>query len=157
RRELRSACEAAADEASLIVADGPGVLASCLVQLGTRLAERRSPGWLSMAGGGFRSGLGRRVERLLQLERGGRRPIGFVRMLVILTLGPTLLVAASALSTAWARTPATEEGDMPMSNAWKRSLAAVVFVTALGTADNAPGDDTAKQPAKQTSGGQKAN
>jgi hypothetical protein len=160
RRELRSASEAAADEASLVVADGPGVLASCLVQLGTRLADRRSPGWLSMAGGGFRSGLGLRVERLLHLDRGSRRPIGVVRMVMILILGPALLVTASALSTAWARSPATEEGDEPMSNAWKRSLAAVVFVTALGTADNAPGDDSPKpagSQAAETKGGTRAS
>jgi beta-lactamase regulating signal transducer with metallopeptidase domain len=55
RHQLNSASEAAADEASLIVADGPGVLASCLVALGAQLVERGQPGWLRMAGSGFRS------------------------------------------------------------------------------------------------------
>ena len=38
RRQMHLASEMAADEASLLVADGPRVLAECLVELGTRLA-----------------------------------------------------------------------------------------------------------------------
>jgi hypothetical protein len=37
RRQLHLASEMAADEASLLVADGPRVLAECLVELGARL------------------------------------------------------------------------------------------------------------------------
>ncbi|HMF10892.1 MAG TPA: M56 family metallopeptidase, partial [Gemmataceae bacterium] len=44
--QFRSASERAADEASLVVSDGPGALAACLVRLGARLAERNSLGWL---------------------------------------------------------------------------------------------------------------
>jgi hypothetical protein len=142
--QIRTASERAADEASLVVADGPGVLASCLVQLGTRLAQRRPFGWLSMAGNGFRSGLGRRVERLLHLDGGKCRPLGKGRRLAILILGPMLLVAASALSSAWA-TPAENEGDVPMNSAWKRSVAATVLVVAIGSADS-PGGQQPKQP-----------
>ena len=69
RRRLRAAGEAAADEASLLVPDGPRTLAACLVALGGRLAGSGRLGWLSMAGSGFRSGLGRRVQRLLDLDR----------------------------------------------------------------------------------------
>src|SRR5262249_52031949 len=116
----------------------------CLVQLGTRLAQRRPFGWLSMAGNGFRSGLGRRVERLLHLDGGKCRPLGKERRLAILILGPMLLVAASALSSAWA-TPAENEGDVPMNSAWKRSVAATVLVVALGSADS-PGGQQPEQP-----------
>src|SRR5262249_37830679 len=111
--QFRSASERAADEASLVVSDGPGALAACLVRLGARLAEWNSLGWLSMAGSGFRSGLGRRVERLLCLDGAARRPPGRLRKAIFLILGPALLVAASALSTAWARSPAASEGEIP--------------------------------------------
>jgi beta-lactamase regulating signal transducer with metallopeptidase domain len=144
RRQFRAACELAADEASAVVADGPEVLAACLVDLGNRLAGRRAPAWLSMAGNGFRSGLGRRVERLLRLRQAKWRRPGRARRMGVLVLGPMLLVAVSALSMAWARSPALAEGDVPMKSAWKRSLAAVMFVALLGSADPAPGDD---QPA----------
>jgi hypothetical protein len=146
KRQLRAASETAADEASLVVADGPGVLATCLVRLGTRLIEGRSAAWLSVAGNGFRSGLGRRVERLLRLDGAIRRPLGRMRFAMILTLGPALLLAASALSTAWARSPATTKGDVPMMRAWKRSLSAVVLITAFGIgSDAATGDDPTQE------------
>ena len=54
RRRLRAASETAADEASLLVPDGPCVLAESLVALGRRLVRSRSLGWLSVEGGGFR-------------------------------------------------------------------------------------------------------
>src|SRR5262249_32565299 len=47
--------------------------------------------------------------------------------------------------------PAKDEGDVPMS-AWKRSLAAVVFVAALGSADPAPGGQQAGQSGPATGG-----
>ena len=71
RRQFRAACESAADEASLVVEDGPAVLAGCLVALASRWQQPGVLGLLGMAG--FRSGLGRRVERLLHL-RGRDQP-----------------------------------------------------------------------------------
>jgi Flp pilus assembly secretin CpaC len=70
RRQFRAASESAADEASLVVEDGPAVLAGCLVALATRLQRSGVLGLLGMAG--FRSDLGRRVERLLRLRAGER-------------------------------------------------------------------------------------
>ncbi|HEU0009942.1 MAG TPA: M56 family metallopeptidase, partial [Verrucomicrobiae bacterium] len=67
RRHLRAASETAADEASLLLDDGPATLAECLVTLGDLLTRSPDPGGLGMAGFRFRSGLGRRVERLLHL------------------------------------------------------------------------------------------
>lgn len=66
RRQFRAASEAVADEASLVVEDGPAVLAGCLVALATRWQQGGVLGLLGMAG--FRSGLGQRVERLLRLR-----------------------------------------------------------------------------------------
>jgi hypothetical protein len=137
RQQLRAAAEVAADEASLVVADGPGVLAACLVELGGRVAASRSAGWVRIEGSGFRSGLGRRVERLLRLHGAAWRPPGRLRWLLTLTLGPTALVAAAVLSTAWAQARAFPEGDTDMQRPWKRSLAALVLVAALGS-DTSP-------------------
>ena len=43
---MHAASELVADEASLLVANGPGVLAECLVALGTKLMQPRAAGWL---------------------------------------------------------------------------------------------------------------
>jgi type II secretory pathway component GspD/PulD (secretin) len=68
RRQLRAASELAADEASLAVDNGPTVLAECLMDLARRLDPRPPVTWLGAHGDGFRSGLARRVKRLLGLE-----------------------------------------------------------------------------------------
>lgn len=104
---LRSASEAAADEASLVIENGPSELAACLVALGARLQGQRI-GWLGMAGNGFRSELGRRVERLLSLPAGEsswRRS----RSAGLGTAGLAVLGAGGLLAvTAWAL-PAGDE------------------------------------------------
>ena len=79
RRQLHFASETAADEASLLLANGPGVLAECLVELGARLAQPRSFARLGVEGTGFRSGLGRRVERLVNLRGRSWSPPSRVR------------------------------------------------------------------------------
>jgi beta-lactamase regulating signal transducer with metallopeptidase domain len=68
RRRLEVATEHAADEASLLVEDGPGALAECLVAMGKALERIRSFNGLGIEGNGFRSSLGRRVSRLLKLR-----------------------------------------------------------------------------------------
>ena len=64
RRQLHAASEVAADEASLLVAYGPGVLAECLVALGARMLEPRTGGGIGIEGSSYQSSLGRRVHRL---------------------------------------------------------------------------------------------
>jgi beta-lactamase regulating signal transducer with metallopeptidase domain len=154
RQQLRAAGEMAADESSLLVADGPAVLARCLVEMGGALARTRSAGWLRMAGSGFRSGLGRRVERLVHLDGRAWRPPGRARALAVLALVPAALLAAAVLSTAWARAPALSEGDEPMRYPWKRSLAGLVLVAALGpnTGPGLAGDPPAAPPANDPNG-----
>src|SRR5262249_6650548 len=103
RGRLRAASELAADEASVVVANGPEVLAECLVELGGRLAVGRPGAWAPMAGNGFRSGLGRRVRRLLDLDvRAWRRP-GRARAGLVVVVGAAALVVAALVATAWAR------------------------------------------------------
>jgi hypothetical protein len=140
RHRLRAAGELAADEASLLVADGPGVLARCLVDLGSRLVGAARPGWVRMAGSGFRSGLGRRVERLVRLG-GAWRPPRRSLARVVLSVGAAALLACAALPTAWARPQALDnEGDEPMmlQRSWKRSLAGAVLFAALAPVSDAP-------------------
>ena len=100
RRQLRAACETAADEASVLVEDGPAVLANCLVTLAARLPRRRAFGLLGMAG--FRSDLGRRVERLLALRGHGLRPTARGRLVLAAMGGTAVAVALTLASTAWA-------------------------------------------------------
>lgn len=137
RGRLRSASEAAADEASVLVPGGPDLLAGCLVRLGRRVLQPRRLGWLSVAGGGFRSALGRRVERLLRLPETPDRPPRR-QLIVFLAAVPWLLIVICVLSTAWARPQAAfSEGESTMRVihvSWQRSLAAIALAAFLGPA-----------------------
>ena len=82
RWRLRVAMELAADEASLVLPDGARNLADCLVSLGRSLASRSRSGALGMVDRATRSGLARRVQRLLVLSDRHRRPIRRGRMSV---------------------------------------------------------------------------
>ncbi|MFW6170935.1 MAG: M56 family metallopeptidase [Planctomycetota bacterium] len=136
RRRLRAASEGAADEACLLVPQGPELLAGCLVMVGRRLSEARSLEWLTMVEPHFRSSLGRRVERLLSLTRRSPR-VSSRRFLAALktmrTLLPTLLVLFAVLCTARVRPRVTfTEGGTTMNmltDSWRRSLAATTLVT----------------------------
>ena len=153
RSRLRAVSETAADEASLLVPGGPGALAGCLVALGRRMVGPRPLGWLSFQGSGFRSGLGRRVERLLSLKsdaRGGPARTGLTAARLVL---PVVLVVVSVLSTAWARTQASlEEGETMMSawrSTWRHSLAAMVLTAFGASASQAPAAEDPKPPEHQ--------
>ncbi len=133
RRQLRAALETAADEASLLVANGPGVLAECLVELGARLRQQRSFGSIGVAG--FRSALGRRVEQLLKLHGRAWSPPSRLRSACAKLMGPIALVTVALICTAW-MTPATlTKGESPMKTTlqltWKRSLAGLGLAAAL--------------------------
>lgn len=118
---LRSASEAAADEASVLIENGPSELAACLVALGARLQGQRI-GWLGMAGNGFRSELGRRVERLLALparDSSWRRS----RIASLGTAALAVMAAGTLLAvTAWAL-PQHGEGRPTLLAAAQQALA----------------------------------
>jgi Flp pilus assembly secretin CpaC/Zn-dependent protease with chaperone function len=100
RRQFRAASEAAADEASLVVKDGPAVLAGCLVALASQWQRRGVLGLLGMAG--FRSGLGRRVERLLQLKASDPgQPAPSRGQWWLLVLGSVAALAAAITVPFW--------------------------------------------------------
>lgn len=138
RHELRSASELAADDASLAIPGGPASLAACLVAVGGRLVRRRSVGWTGIEGNGFRSSLGRRVERLLGMtNRSWHQPrsaaSGFWKV-----VGPAAMVAVAFACTAWSRPQEVLKGDsmsQSIRHSWRHSLAAVTFVSLFGAAD----------------------
>ena len=160
RRKLWASSEAAADEASLLVPGGPDVLAACLVTIGRRLTSHRRLGWISITGSGFRSGLGRRVQRLLSLpERAWHAPRRG-RLLAARTALPLLLATVAVFSTAWARPQAnSSEGESTMnvlSSSWRRSLAALSLAALLGPiSGDAAADDSTPAPATTTVTGER--
>jgi len=135
RRQMHLASEMAADEASLLVADGPRVLAECLVELGTRLATPSLLGQLRVSG--FRSHLGRRVQRLVSLEGRAWAPPPRLGAAVTRILGPVAMTAAVVLCTAWAAPQALTKGDSMkmMQLSWKRSLATFALLAAFNGPD----------------------
>jgi len=148
RRRFQAACEAAADEGSLVVAGGPELLATCLVALARRIDRPRALAWLGADGAGPRSGLGRRVEQLLELgARPWRRPSRF-RIRLFAAAGLVALIAPVLMSTAWARPEPSNQGDSNMGtirSAWKHSVAGVVVLAAVGLGPQAAPAEEARR------------
>ncbi|MEN9574250.1 MAG: hypothetical protein RL514_2105 [Verrucomicrobiota bacterium] len=116
RRQHRLAGELAADDASLALPDGPVVLAECLLTLGHEAAAT-PPAALGMAG--FRSQLGRRVERLLALPRGDWQPAGKLRSCAQTAAALTLLAALALLPGCAANRTATEAPASVVAKWWQ--------------------------------------
>ncbi len=131
RRSLEATSEAAADEASLLVPNGPDILAGCLVVLGRTVGTSSRWGWLSVGGSPFRSQLGKRVQRLLELPACSWSPSRCRRWGLVCYVAPLVLVLTTILGTAWARPRAViSEGETTMTllnNTWRRSLAAAAM------------------------------
>ena len=135
QRELRNTTEAAADETSALLANGPKVLAECLVNLGTRFTDNAGFKALGIHGVRFRSGLGRRVQRLFNLANKDStqlaRPAAW-RSRVTQFCAPTICVAAIVTCGAWA-----SKGENMKT--WKQSLAGLAAVSLLQTLQADPG------------------
>ncbi|MGO8676504.1 MAG: M56 family metallopeptidase [Limisphaerales bacterium] len=146
RRQLQLANELAADEASLLVADGPRALAECLVQFGARLLERPVAGQTPVTG--FRSHLGRRVQQLMRLEGGTWSPPGRLPTALARSFGAAATAAAVVLCTAWATPRELTKGDSmkTIQHNWKQSLAAFAFLAAINGQD-AVGRQAQSRPA----------
>lgn len=140
KHRFSAASEMAADETSADVTHRPAALAECLVRLGGRaLASDR--GGLSVRGSGFRSGLGRRVARLLDLEQRSEglmtaRACAPLRLIVTGFLIITLLTSAG---TSQALDRRALPGDQTMQNQhnhhwWNKSLAHFILLAALAPA-----------------------
>jgi beta-lactamase regulating signal transducer with metallopeptidase domain len=138
RRRYREAGELAADEASLLVPDGADALATCLVALARRMEPGARWASLGMAGAGWRSGLARRVQRLLDLSARTWRPVKRGRNGTATVTITVFFVLVAISCTAWARTRApVAEGVTTMKvfvNCWRQSLAAVTLAAVLSPA-----------------------
>jgi beta-lactamase regulating signal transducer with metallopeptidase domain len=153
RHRLHVANEAAADLASLLVADGPQVLAECLVELGNRLTQSEALGWLGVTG--FRSQLGRRVEQLLSLHHGEWRPLDRWRSALAKVLGALAVVALTLFATAWALPQSVTQGDdmRTIRQSWKQSLAAFALLASASLEQGVAAESTSgTQPAPPASG-----
>jgi type II secretory pathway component GspD/PulD (secretin) len=94
---IKSASESAADEASLCVENGPEALAECLVEFGKRLTPRSAASAIGMAGSGYTSRLGQRVEALLDMA-GGAEPIKPTFRQTLIRIGGAVLLARVGLT-----------------------------------------------------------
>ncbi|MBI4662089.1 MAG: M56 family metallopeptidase [Verrucomicrobia bacterium] len=131
RSRWQSAAEAAADETSLLLEDGPRTLAGCLVRLGGQLSKDRRLGWTGVAGTGFQSGLARRVECLVGLRRHSWRPPKLWHRLLVILIGPVGLASAVAVSTALAGPETFRKGETmkALQDTWKHTLIALALIT----------------------------
>ena len=147
RRQLQLASEWAADEASLLVDSGPCALAECLVELGARLTGPPAMGQLRIEG--FRSNLGCRVQRLINLENCTWSPPRRLLTVLIQCLGPMALIASLIACTAWTlpRTITEEEAMKNIPLNWKRSLAALGLIVSVTADDGLGGSETPGTPA----------
>ncbi len=116
RRQHRLAGELAADDASLALPDGPVVLAECLLALGHEAADCPRAA-LGMAG--FRSQLGRRVERLVALPPGDWQPAGKLRSFAQTASALVLLAALALLPGCAANRTATEAPTRTVAKWWQ--------------------------------------
>jgi|GEM_PF-833096 len=116
RRQLRAASEQVADEASLTCAQGPVTLAECLLALG-REAAAAPDAALGMAG--LRSGLGRRVERLLALPPRDWHAPGRARLALQTTAALLALAAVALLPGCAANRAASEAPSRTVAKWWQ--------------------------------------
>jgi tetratricopeptide (TPR) repeat protein/Zn-dependent protease with chaperone function len=157
RSQLHTASELSADEASLFVEGGPQSLAGCLVRLAGELTRPAALESIGVEGDGFRSRLGRRVERLLRLADNpaaatAPRPSGWVKV-----LGPVVLLALLLTGTGWIAPDALRQpGDWQsrFHSAWDGLYAALPDApeeVAQSNADNAPKKSNPATPIEEPS------
>ena len=139
RGRLLSTSELAADEASRLIANGPGTLAECLVAMGRRLSQPAGFGWQRIEGNGFRSSLGQRVERLLAMPDYPWQPCGRARQWLGVLGGLITVVVLAVACMAWvAPTLLASDSATPKSlrQTWRHSLVALALTTAIIPTDS---------------------
>ncbi len=140
RFRLREATEFAADESSLLVPDGPQILAAALVHLARNLSTD-APLVAVPISGRVRSTLGRRVMRLLSQSSTVDEPIRR-RPRWIFSVAIVLMLVAATTCAAWGRPQAnrfSERSDMKLlQNSWSRSIAAAVVMAVTSISGGQP-------------------
>jgi len=137
---LKQSCEEAADEATILLPNGPKELAAGLVECARYGMRARIPGLAAVRPSQSQSSLARRVRRLLLLEKKGRNVARLSRIKAIQKA--VVATTASAVFVASLGFPFPEfvlaEGDLAMRrqhSLWRHSLIAAAitaFVTPWG-------------------------
>lgn len=125
RARLHVASELAADEACVLAEQGPATLAECLV---TIAQEMHGPGTLEsigIEGSGFRSRLGQRVERLLQLSAEMVSKPALWRTRLVKVGMPVLLLSLLVLGSGWMRKDASAPWSGVVEGAWQKATGAL--------------------------------
>ncbi len=118
RSRLQVTSEMAADEACVLAENGPETLAECLVTIAQEISTPGSLESIGIEGSGFRSRLGQRVERLLNLSAGlAQRPSAWRTRLVKLGL-PVVLIGVLLLSSGWMRRDQATPWSGLLGGAW---------------------------------------
>jgi len=140
RRRLKEASERVADEASVLVENGPQALAECLVKLGWQLTAGSrvgAPGF-----GGFRSNLAQRVEHLCRMPAGSWQAPEFIQSALARTAAPLILVATIVVGTGWTHPQPIDQGDSmkTIHHFWAQSMSALALLAATepGAATSTP-------------------
>jgi beta-lactamase regulating signal transducer with metallopeptidase domain len=138
RRSLHGAAELAADEATAMVPDGPGALANCLVSLGKEMTAARGWSWVGI-NGGFRSKLGKRVERLMRMSGGARRPMAgwlgaATKLAATILVVPTIVLLFGSFQSAHAQKEDSWRDQLRQS--WNSSPGALLVLAALEDAQS---------------------
>jgi len=129
-RSLHGAAELAADEATTLVPNGPDALAACLVSLGKEMTASGAWGWIGI-NGGFRSKLGKRVERLMHMASSAKRPLAgwlsaVARMATTILIVPTIVLLFGAIQSVH-----VQKGDSwhsQFEESWRQSPAGVILL-----------------------------
>jgi hypothetical protein len=134
RRRLHRASELAADEAAAIFPEGPTALAECLVTLGKRMTQLPGTSRMGVEGGGFRSHLAERVQRLLRLADMPQQPsYGWraraSRLGAILAISAAAIALSGCLQSRDAVKQPTLQANL--SQSWNTSPVSTVWHSAL--------------------------
>jgi beta-lactamase regulating signal transducer with metallopeptidase domain len=138
RRSLRVSSELAADEATALVADGPGALAKCLVVLGKEMTAGRGWGWVGI-NGGFRSKLGKRVDRLMHMPTGrSRTPASWTtrgaKSALTIVVGAEVVLLSGTIQTV------EGESENGWRESWNNSPGALLLLAAQDQTDKRKDD-----------------
>ncbi|HEX3720771.1 MAG TPA: M56 family metallopeptidase [Verrucomicrobiae bacterium] len=133
RRMLHSASEVAADEATVVVSEGPDALASCLITLGKEMTASHGWGWVGI-NGGFRSQLGKRVKRLMQISAAPKRPSGgwtadFAKAAAAILIVPSVVLLSGLFQSAQGQKAESWRGQL--RDSWHTSPGAILVMAAL--------------------------
>jgi beta-lactamase regulating signal transducer with metallopeptidase domain/type II secretory pathway component GspD/PulD (secretin) len=141
RHCLHRASELAADEAAALFPQGPAALAECLVILGRQMTQFPAAGRMGVEGGGFRSNLAERVQRLLRLADAARRPsYGWrahaAKLGAIITISAAAIALSGCLQSRDAEKQPTLQANL--SQSWATSPVSTVWHSALPPRKPAP-------------------